>query len=161
MRANSYRAERRSASGTNAVPDRLPLLDLAERSCGDAMFLSGELGDVRLEIHPIEGAHPDDRCCRLYLGALPTLDIYERYRDDVKPFFLTGGFGRREAVRCPDRPAALWRLYVAPRWAGTQKDRQRPTAITRKADGRLVRRRTRAPEHNPGTRRRRRPSRAR
>jgi hypothetical protein len=93
------------------------------------MYLAASPGDVRLAIHPIEGAHPDDMCWRVYLATLPLLDLYERYRDDVKPFFLTGGFCGVRLFIYPIVPAALWRLYVAPRLAGTQKDRARPTAV--------------------------------
>ena len=137
MRHQPYRRAPQAARGTLAERDRmLPLLELAERDRDDAMYLAADPGDIRIEIHPIEGAHPDDMCWRLYVGALPTIDLYERYRDDVKPFFLTGGVGGVRLFIYPVIKAALWRLYVAPRNAGTQKDRARPTAVTRPAPAR-------------------------
>jgi hypothetical protein len=40
----------------------LPVLDLYERySKNGEMFLTGAFGGVKIFIHPIKGAHPDDR----------------------------------------------------------------------------------------------------
>jgi hypothetical protein len=133
VRYQPYRRAPQAARGTLAERDRmLPLLELAERDRNGAMFLAAEPGDLLVEIHPIEGAHPDDRCWRVYLATLPLLDLYERYADNVKPFFLTGGVGGVRLFIYPIVQAAVWRLYVAPGMAGTQKDRARPTAVTRK-----------------------------
>jgi hypothetical protein len=69
------------------MDDRLPVLDLYERYTKDAeMFLTGAFGGVRVFIHPIKGAHPDDRS---------------------------------------------WRMYFAKRIEGVDKDRAKPTAITK------------------------------
>jgi hypothetical protein len=106
----------------------LPVLDLAERCRGDAMFLSAEPGGRRVAIHPIEGARPNDGCWRLYVGAAPCLDLYERYRDDVRSFFLTGGFGG-VTLFCWPVTGVLWRLHLAQRQQGVNKDIGRPTAI--------------------------------
>jgi hypothetical protein len=46
--------------------------------------------------------------------------------------FLTGAFAGVRLFIFPIIPAALWRLHIAPRDAGTLKDRARPTAVTRK-----------------------------
>jgi hypothetical protein len=49
--------------------DRLPVLDLYERYSKDGeMFLTGAFGGVRVFIHPIKGANPDDRSWRLYVS---------------------------------------------------------------------------------------------
>jgi hypothetical protein len=45
------------------------VLDLYERYTGDGdMFLTGVFGGVKLFIYRIKGAHPDDRCWRLYFA---------------------------------------------------------------------------------------------
>jgi hypothetical protein len=69
--------------------DRLAVLDLYERHSREGeTFLTGAFGGVRVFVHPIKGAHPDDRC---------------------------------------------WRMYLAKRIEGLDKDRAKPTAITKPA----------------------------
>jgi hypothetical protein len=48
--------------------DKLPVLDLYERYRDGETFLTGAFGGVKIFIHPIKGAHPDDRCWRLYFA---------------------------------------------------------------------------------------------
>jgi hypothetical protein len=46
----------------------LPVLALYERYRDGEVFLTGAFGGVRLFIHPIAGADPDDRSWRLYVA---------------------------------------------------------------------------------------------
>jgi hypothetical protein len=66
---------------------------------------------------------------------LPVLDLYERYRDGEA--FLTGAFGGVKIFIHPiagaDRDDRCWRLYLAPRVQGVDKDRARPTTATKPA----------------------------
>jgi hypothetical protein len=39
-----------------------------ERYRDDEMFLTGAFGGVKIFIHPIKGADPDDRCWRMYFA---------------------------------------------------------------------------------------------
>jgi hypothetical protein len=68
--------------------DRLAVLDLYERYRDGEMYLTGAFGGVKIFIHPIQGAGPDDRS---------------------------------------------WRMYFAPRIQGVDKDRSKPTKITKPA----------------------------
>jgi hypothetical protein len=71
--------------------DYLPVLDLYERYTRDGeMFLTGAFAGVKIFIHPIQGAHPDDKS---------------------------------------------WRVYLAPRREGVDKDRARPTSQTKPPSG--------------------------
>jgi hypothetical protein len=83
MRSQGYSADQGSAT-----PDQLPVLDLYERYRDGEIFLTGAFGGVRIFVHPIKGAHPDDRS---------------------------------------------WRMYLAPRVQGLDRERTRPTAATRPA----------------------------
>jgi hypothetical protein len=79
-----------------ARTDLLPVLDLYKRYTGSTtseMYLTGAFGGMKIFIYPIAGAHPDDRC---------------------------------------------WRVYVAPRQQGIERDRSMPTRVT--------------PTNRPGTR---------
>jgi hypothetical protein len=49
--------------------DYLPVLDLYERYSHDGeKFLTGAFGGVKIFIHPIKDAHPDDRSWRMYFA---------------------------------------------------------------------------------------------
>jgi hypothetical protein len=66
---------------------------------------------------------------------LPVLDLYERYRDGE--MFLTGAFGGVKIFIYPIKGAdpddRCWRVYLAPRLAGIDKDRTKPTSQTKPA----------------------------
>jgi hypothetical protein len=64
---------------------------------------------------------------------LPVLDLYERYRDGE--MFLTGAFGGVKifiyVIKGADPDDRCWRVYLAPRLEGVDRDRARLTPKTK------------------------------
>jgi hypothetical protein len=60
----------------------IAVLDLYERYReAEGMFLTGRFGGARIEIRPIKGAHPDDRCWRVYMRQAPEGRAREQQRE--------------------------------------------------------------------------------
>jgi hypothetical protein len=98
--------------------DMLPVLALYERYRDGEVFLTGAFGGVRLFIHPIAGADPDDRSWRLYVA--PRLQGIDKDPTTLTKPAPTGWAGVRERQGMPaarrDRAVhALRRSGRAPR----------------------------------------------
>jgi hypothetical protein len=77
--------------------DLLPVLDLYERYRDGEAFLTGAFGGIKIFIHPIKGADPNDRSWRLYLSPrLQGVDKDRAYPTKATKQAPTGWAGVRE-----------------------------------------------------------------